>query len=160
VDRDDRLPEEANKLNLMAEIYRNAGYRTWAQIAEAKNASNAASATGLQPQTPVRINVIHTHNYIHHSTPSAGNVSHSNDVQAITGLPVAGSGEGGPEGGNGSDVPSLGLHCSVAEIPAPPALSYTADNLRSLVHDWDSGTGLQIRGIFQLINLYISSDPR
>jgi len=64
---------------------------------------------------------------------------------------VAGSGEGGPEGENGSDVvdiPTLSLHCSVTEIPAPPALSYTADNLRSLVHDWDSGTELQIRGVY------------
>src|SRR6267378_6652790 len=32
--------------------------------------------------------------------------------------------------------------------PCPPALSYTADNLRSLVHDWDSGTELQIRGVY------------
>jgi hypothetical protein len=65
VDRDDRLPEEANKLNLLAEIYRNAGCRTWAQIAaeEQANSSNASSATGLQPQTLVQINVTHTQSH-------------------------------------------------------------------------------------------------
>ncbi|KAN0077549.1 hypothetical protein V8E54_005853 [Elaphomyces granulatus] len=69
VDRDDRLPEEANKLNLLAEIYRNAGYRTWAQIAaeEQANASNASSANGLQPPTPFQT---HTHSVVN---PSAGN---------------------------------------------------------------------------------------
>jgi hypothetical protein len=152
VDRDDRLPEEANKLNLLAEIYWNAGCRTWAQIA-AEEQANASSANGLQPPTPIQINVTHRHNHFYsaspHSNLSAGNISHN--VQAITGLPVAGSGEGGPGGENGSDVvdiPALGLRCSVADIPAPPALSYTAENLGSLVHDWDSGTRLQIKGVY------------
>jgi hypothetical protein len=38
VDRDGRLPEKANKLNLLAEIFWNAGCRTWAQIAAEEQA--------------------------------------------------------------------------------------------------------------------------
>ena len=73
VDRDDRLPEEANKLNLLAKIYCNAGCRSWAQIAaeERANASNASSA-GRAPD-PVS-DKCHPHSSTPHLNPSAGNI--------------------------------------------------------------------------------------
>jgi hypothetical protein len=63
------------------------------------------------------------------------------------GLPVAPE-KSGQSDSDKVDIPTIGLRCSMAEMPAPPALSYMADNLRDLIHDWDSGTRLQIKGAY------------
>jgi hypothetical protein len=59
---------------------------------------------------------------------------------------VARPGEEG-EAHETATIPALGLRCTVAEIPAPPPLSYTAENIGDLIRDWDSGARLQIGGI-------------
>jgi hypothetical protein len=161
VDRDDRLPEEASQLNLWADAYWNAGCRTMEEIAADEQAA-ASSAEQQNPTQgappPVEINVKYTHSHIH-SSPfsqlSAGDISRNiraTEMFNIAGRSteaVAGSGEEG-ENGLGAEIiviPALGLRCTVAEIQAPPALSYTTENIGDLVRDWDSGTRLQIGGL-------------
>ena len=73
VDRDNRLPEEASKLNLWADAFWNAGCRTTAEIAADELAAASSTQAKTPPETPpapLKSNVTYTHNYIHLSPPS------------------------------------------------------------------------------------------
>jgi len=86
VDQDDRLPEQANRLNLWANTYWAAGCRTFEEIAAVEQAAfedserqalleNSENTTLLPlPSTPstsrqIQINVTYTHNHIISSSP-------------------------------------------------------------------------------------------
>jgi hypothetical protein len=86
VDQDDRLPEQANRLNLWANTYWTAGCRTFEEIAATEQAvfeeserqallGNSENLTSLpSPSTPstsrqIQINVTYTHNHIISSSP-------------------------------------------------------------------------------------------
>jgi hypothetical protein len=163
VDRDDRLPQEASELNLLADTFWNAGCRTMEEIAadEQAAASPAEHHNPLAqdpPRHPFDIKVTYEHNHNHniHASPSSPLSAEdiSRNVRAMERFNVPGRsmkavarpGEEG-EAHETATIPALGLRCTVAEIPAPPPLSYTAENIGDLIRDWDSGARLQIGGI-------------
>ena len=168
VDRDDRLPEQANELNLWANTYWAAGCRTWDEVLADKSRALSSSHILENPENPtlpphpstphtrsqIHINVTYTHNHIISSSPyskkSAGDVSASVSTIKkfnIPGLsprkplpPVAEreEGKGASESSESSKIvfiPALNLRCMVADIHAPPALSYTTDNIKELIRD-------------------------
>jgi hypothetical protein len=154
------LPEEANKLNLWAEAYVSAGCRQplpGPLLEEIRVIAEQLQANAPSADIQININVTHKHYHTYSSSPfsdlSTGDISCN--VQVIEtfntpGLPTAAetSEQSGSESSDIVDIPSIGLRCSVAEIPAPPPLSYTTGNLRNLIHDWDSGTQLRIKGVY------------
>jgi hypothetical protein len=109
------------------------------------------------PRRPFDINVTYTHNHDHniHSSPSsrlsaediARNVRATErfNIPGRSTKTVARSGEEGEI--EMVTIPALGLRCTVAEIPAPPPLSYIAENIGDLIRDWDSGIKLQMGGV-------------
>jgi hypothetical protein len=125
------------------------------ELAAASSAQDATQDAPRDAPRPVEIKVTYTHNIIHSSPFSADNISRNVRVTEAFNIPgrstraVAGSGEEG-ENGLGAEIvaiPALGLRCTMAESQAPPALSYTTENIRDLIRDWDSGTRLQIGGL-------------
>ncbi|OXV11191.1 hypothetical protein Egran_01049, partial [Elaphomyces granulatus] len=110
------------------------------------------------PRRPFDIKVTYEHNHNHniHSSPSsrlsAEDISQNVRATERFNIPgrstkaVARSGEEG-EAHETATIPALGLRCTVAEIPAPPPLSYTAESIGDLIQDWDSGAKLQIGGV-------------
>jgi hypothetical protein len=116
------------------------------------------------PQTPrqIQINVTYTHNHIISSSPyskqSADDVS--TNVGTIKKFNIPGLSRKllppvvereeveSLESSKIVFIPALNLRCTVADIHAPPALSYTTENIKELIRDWESSTRLKIQGCY------------